>query len=182
MIAAPEITRLTERIRQSDAVAFKALFDSHHESIFNFLYFKLKEVEAAEDLTQEVFIRLWENRYQLRKDLSLKAYLYTIARNLALNHIRHQNIVLKFQRHQNGSYSREESASTELETNELQENLMEAIANLPEHSRIVFMMSRFEELSYKEIAERLKVSIKTVESHIGKALKLLRKSLQAVLA
>ena len=104
----------------------------------------------------------------------------TIANNLALNHIRHNKIVLKFQQEQKIEHQTNDSVDSEFEKSELYESLLKAVAELPEKSRVVFMLSRFDDLSYKEIAGNLDISIKTVESHMGKALKLLRKSLQGV--
>ncbi|MGH7493700.1 MAG: RNA polymerase sigma-70 factor [bacterium] len=146
--------------------------------MFNFAHYKLRNVEAAEDIVQEVFIKLWENRHQIKAERSLKSYLYTITTNLALNYIRHTKVAIKFQRTLNEESFLQESPQSSLEKKELHEKLLAALALLPEKPRIVFMMSRMEQLSYREIAERLEISIKTVESHIGAALKALRKSLQ----
>ena len=93
-----EIRRLAGRVKRSDPKAFKALFELYHQSIFNFTYLKLREVEEAEDVVQETFVRLWENRMRLELDRSLQTYLFTIANNLALNIIRHHKTVLRYQR------------------------------------------------------------------------------------
>ncbi len=177
MNEAEEIKSLARRIKRSDCHAFKTLFEWYQQAIFNFLYYKLGNIQAAEDVLQEVFVKVWENRVQLKEFCSIKSYLFTIANNLALNFIRHHKVVLKYQMEQNNKSPEEESPYTAFEIKELRENLMQAVTNLPDHQRIVFMLSRFEELSHKEISERLNISVKTVESHIGKALKLLRKSL-----
>lgn len=174
------IRNLAQRIKRSDANAFKELFDYYQKGIFNFLYFKLGSVEAAEDILQDAFVKLWENRQQLREEVSIKSYLFTIANNLALNHLRHTKIVLKFQLEQKRESPKEETPYRELEKNELNNSLLEAIENLPEKPRVAFMLSRFEDLTYKEVAERLGISVKTVESHIGRALKLLREALSVV--
>lgn len=171
---------LARKIKRSDSKAFKAAFELFQLKLFSFLHYKLGDTAVAEDIVQEVFIKLWENRHQLKEELSLKSYLFTIANNLALNHIRHNKIVLKFQQEQKIEYQTNDSVHSEFEKNELYESLLKAVAELPEKSRVVFMLSRFDDLSYKEIAGNLDISIKTVESHMGKALKLLRKSLQGV--
>jgi RNA polymerase sigma-70 factor (ECF subfamily) len=177
-IAISEHQTLTRSIKGSDVSAFRTLFEQTHESIFNFLYYKLGNIETAEDLLQEVFARVWEKRHQLKETFSLKSYMFTIAHNLAANWIRHNRVVLNFQIEQNNRNDRYESPYLELEYRELQSILIDAVAELPEHPRMVFMMSRFEGLTYKEIARRLNISIKTVECHMVKALKLLRASLQ----
>ena len=169
------------RIKRSDSAAFKSVFELYQEGLFNFLNYKLGETAVAEDIMQEVFVKLWENRHSLKEDLSLKSYLYTIANNLALNHIRHNKVVLQFQQEETQQERDYSTPQDHLEESEFHANLLGAIEKLPEQNRIVFMMSRFEEFSYKEIAERLGISVKTVESHIGKALKTLRKSLQKIM-
>jgi len=173
-----ELRKLTRRIKLSDAEAFKTVFAFYHEGIFNFVHYKLGNVAAAEDIVQEVFIKLWENRHQIKEDRSLKSYLFTIANNLALNYLRHAKVAMKFQQAQIQESIPDESPQNLLEKKEFHEKLLTGIAALPEKQRLVFMMSRMEQLSYQEIAERLDISIKTVESHIGNALKTLRKLLQ----
>ena len=169
---------LVQRIKRSDSEAFRELFEIYRLDIFNFLHFKLGNIEAAEDFLQDVFIKIWERRFQLREDTSIKSFLFTIARHAVFNYLRHNKIVLKFQVEQRSKISAEQSEYLEFERIEFQNILMDAIAKLPEKSRVTFMMNRFEELTYNEIAERLSISIKTVESRMGRALKLLRESLQ----
>ena len=168
---------LVRRIKRSDTEAFRELFEIYQRDIFNFLHFKLGNIEAAEDLLQDVFIKIWERRCQLRENTSIKSFLFTIARPAALNHLRHNQIVLKFQVEQTNKVSAEQAEYLEFERIEIQNILMRAITNLPEKSRVAFMMNRFEELTYHEIADRLNISVKTVESHMGRALRLLRESL-----
>ncbi|MCG8608600.1 RNA polymerase sigma-70 factor [bacterium] len=171
------LRNLAVRIKRSDPEAFRALFDLYQQSIYNFIYLKLRDSAAAEDVVQEAFIRVWENRLELDENRSVRTYLFTIANNLALNVIRHQRIVLKYQAEADKKPPVVDETYLELESRELQIALVKALMNLPEAPRQAFMMSRFEELKYKEIADRLGISVKTVENHIGKALKLLRKSL-----
>jgi len=157
---------------------FKEIFEKYQSDIFNFLNYKTGNIQVAEDILQETFIKLWENRENIKEDLSLKSYLYTIANNMALNYFRHKKIVIKYQVEQQQTEIDHFTDSPDriYEKKELQSQLMSAIEQLPEKTRIVFMLSRFNKLKYNEIAERLEISIKTVESHIGKALKLLRKN------
>ncbi|MGH7452525.1 MAG: RNA polymerase sigma factor [bacterium] len=174
-----ELNELARKIKASNAEAFKIVFELYHEGIFNFIHYKLGNLEAAEDIVQDVFIKLWENRHQTKEGRSLKSYLFTIANNLALNYIRHSKVAMKFQQELGRESAMEESPHSFLEKKEFHKKLLACIAALPEKTRIVFMMSRMEQLSYQEIAARLDISIKTVESHIGNALKTLRKSLQS---
>ncbi len=178
-ISAEELTDLAHQLRRSDVAAFRKLFDIFNRPIHRFVSYKLADSDAAEDVTQEVFIKLWENRSDVQPERSIKSYLYTIANNLTLNYIRHSKIVRKHQENTRlvSEHLAERSPEQLLEQVEFDEAVLTAINHLPEKSRIVFQLSRLENLSYKEIAARLDISIKTVESHIGKSLKLLRQAL-----
>ena len=171
---------LIQRIKSSNAEAFEEVFKSYHDELFNFLVYKVGDSQTAEDVLQDVFIKLWENRHQLKTNLSIKAYLYTIAKNLALNYIRHNKVVRKFQQELEMSISQDQSPTSQsaLEFEEFSKNLFEVLEKLPEQQRLIFMMSRQSNLSHKDISERLNISIKTVETHIGRALKTLAKSLK----
>lgn len=171
---------LVRGIRRSDARAFRELFELFQEDIFRFLNYKLGSVEAAEDILQDVFVKLWENRLRLRDDVSIKSFLFTIANRTALNFLRHNRIVMRFELEKRHESPREETPYLELEKKDVQQRILYAIAKLPEKPRVAFMLSRFDELTYREVADRLDISIKTVECHIGKALKLLRAELHAV--
>lgn len=172
-----EMNNIIRRIRNADADAFQELFDLYQEDVFRFLQFKLGDTQAAEDILQDVFIKVWENRRTLKENASLKSFLFTIANRAALNHIRHNKIVLKFQLEHQHANETNETPYVEYEHKEIQKLLVHAIAALPEKPRTAFLMSRFQDLTYREVAERLDVSVKTVECHIGKALRLLRESL-----
>ncbi len=171
---------LIRRIKSSNAEAFEEVFKSYHDELYNFLVYKIGDSQTAEDILQDVFIKLWENRHQLKTNLSIKAYLYTIAKNLALNYFRHKKVILKFQQEIEMSSSQDQSPSPQsvLEFEEFSSKLFEVLENLPEQQRLIFMMSRQSNLSHKDISERLNLSIKTVETHIGRALKTLAKSLK----
>lgn len=171
---------LIRRLRSSDASAFEQLFRQYHQPIFNFLFYKLGESQTAEDILQDVFVLLWEKRHTVDENLSIKAFLYKIAENMALNHIRHHKVVLKYEQALTFQNQTEPfvSPQSRLEAEELRKNVADALKNLPEQQRIVFMMSRFENLAHKEIARRLNISVKTVETHIGKALKALAKEVK----
>jgi len=162
------------KVKRADAVSFKALFDHFQQPIFNFLLYKLNDTATAEDLLQQVFMKLWENRRNLDENQSIKSYIYNIANNLALNHIRHEKVVLRFTKETNQDRFDNQSPQHELEFEETQQILIRAIDRLPDKVRTVFLMSRHDQLSYKEIAARLNISIKTVESHIVSALKQIR--------
>lgn len=172
------IDQVVRKIRNSDANAFQQLFDFYHEDIFRFLRFKLNDSDTAEDIMQDVFVKVWEKRHTLRDNVSIKSFLFTIANRSALNHIRHSKIVMKFQAEHQYNSPASESPYLEFERTETHRLIVHAIADLPEKPRTAFLMSRFQDLTYNEVAQKLHISVKTVECHIGKALRLLRESLR----
>jgi len=174
----PDLNELVNRLKASDHDAFKTVFDLWQGAIFNFLLFKTRDAARADDLLQEAFLRLWNSRAKLNEKQSLKNYLYTIADNLVLNEIRHDKVVARHRSETKAPiFTNTENPEFILEEKEWKDRLEGVIASLPEKPRIVFLMSRLEDLSYQEIADRLSISIKTVETHMVKALKHLRENL-----
>jgi len=125
-------------------------------------------------VVQEMYCRIWEQKEKLVKLLSVKAYLFRCVHNSCLNKIRHTKIRQEYMEHSVRENSIEVSPVTGFQLRELQDKLQAAISGLPEQCGSVFKLSRYEEMSYKEIASVLGISIKTVENHMGKALKLMR--------
>ena len=156
----------------SDEHAFKELFDEYYEGIRNFLYYKSGDINLAEDLTQDAFYILWKKKDSINPE-KVKSYLFTIANNLFLNEVKHQKVVLKFQQRPQKTSSTE-TPQFKMEEEEFRIRLEKAIAELPEKNRVVFLMNRIEKLTYKEIAERLDLSVKAVEKRMHKALLKLR--------
>ena len=174
----PDLSELMKRLKASDHDAFKTVFNIWQRNIFNFFLFKTKDAAQAEDLLQEVFLKLWNARTRLNENQSLKNYLYTIADNLLLNEIRHDKVVARHKSNTHVAiFTNTENPEFLMEEREWRDRLEDTIASLPERPRIVFLMSRFEDLSYQEIADRLSISIKTVESHMVTALKHMREKL-----
>lgn len=134
----------------------------------------VKDEHIAEDIVQEVFMGLWKKRGQHVIKTALKAYLKRSVVNRSLNHIR--DLKIKFDEEDKipNLSSMEQGALKGLETDELEAKINEAINSLPERCRVVFTLSRFENMSYQKIADELQISIKTVENQISKALKMLR--------
>ncbi len=151
-----------------DSGTFKKIFDRYYDNIRNFLYYKSGDIEVAEDLIQDVFLKLWENRKRIREE-SVGGYLYTIASNLLKNHYRRNEITFRFI---NTMVKEEEKETPEymLEVKEFDERLQAVLAAMPEKSREVFLMHRIDGLTYREIAERLELSVKAIEKRMQKAL------------
>lgn len=147
---------------------FRTLFDDYYEAVRNFLYYKSSNMELAEDLTQEAFTILWKKRQSINPDKA-RSYLYTIANNLFLNEVKHQKVVLRFQQRPQRNLT-EETPQYLMEEEEFRQKLENAISSLPEKNRVVFLMNRIEKLTYREIAERLELSVKAVEKRMHKAL------------
>ncbi len=134
----------------------------------------VKDEFLAEDLTQDVFLDLWRKREDRHINTALKAYLRRSVVNRCLNYIRDQKMIFEEESRLPEWPSKESDALIDLETEELEELIKTAINQLPERCRIVFSLSRFEDMSYQQIANQLNISIKTVENQISKALRLLR--------
>jgi len=168
---------LFKRLRANDKTALKELFQQYYPSVCRQINRYVVDTNLAKDLAQNVFIRFWEKRATIKVNSNVGAYLARMGVNEALAHLRKKNIFNeeieeKFIKDQ--AYSAEE---TYLQ-GELKEKITEAINELPPKCRAIFQMSRYEELSYKEIAAKLEISIKTVENQMGKALRVLRARLK----
>lgn len=162
-------------IRVGDERIFEEIFRKYYQSLSNYANSILKEMDESEEIVQNLFLGIWEKRADLEITVSLKSYLYRAVHNHCLNRIKHLKVREEYQQYATNFYDvSHESVSNTVMKNELEQKIESAIEKLPEQCRIVFSMSRFEELKYHEIAEKLAISPKTVENHIGKALKLLR--------
>lgn len=151
------------------------MFKAHYKELHSYAAVMLRDEDTAEEIVQSMFLKFWEKRELLNVQTSIKAYLYKCVYNDSLNYLKHQKVKTKYQDF--AAYTmndHHEAASSRVELTELQYKLQEALNELPEHCRTIFQMSRFEELKYREIAEQLDLSIKTVENQMGKALKILR--------
>ncbi len=157
------------------AQEYRECFEQFYDPIRNFIYFKSGDEALAEDIAQDTFIKLWENRDDIERK-TIKAYLYTIAGNLTINYLKRQQLKYKFV---NTAQARTEKMNPEFiaEMAEFNEELQKVLAGIPEGSREVFLMNRIEDLKYREIAERLGISVKAVEKRMSKALQILREKL-----
>jgi len=134
----------------------------------------LKDEDRAEGMVQNVFLKLWDKKERLSFSGSLQAYLYGAVYHECLNYLRHEKVKIKHQQHVVYTMGNNAEESGNMELLDLRGKLADALNELPEKCRTIFQLSRFEELKYQEIADRLQISIKTVEAQMGKALKILR--------
>lgn len=158
-----------------DESAFEQLFRAYYPRLCAFAGTLLEDCVEAEEVVQTMFCRLWEQRTSLEVTSSVQAYLFRAVRNASLNQIKKTKIrdAYKVMNLDNLNQNPEFQPDRTTES-ALSQRIEKAIADLPEQCRLVFKLSRFEEMKYKEIAEYLNISIKTVENQMGKALKRLR--------
>ena len=166
------------RLSKRDEAAFEQVFKTHYKNLHAYAFTILKDEDEAEEMVQQVFFKLWERSEHLSFSGPIAAYLYRAVHNESLNFIKHQKVKAGHQLHVAYSMkNKTEQASPKMIRKELENKFREALNELPEQCRTVFQLSRFEEMKYKEIADKLDISVKTVENHMGKALKLLRTKL-----
>ena len=168
--------QLVEKIIQSDQSAFKTIFEQYSKPIFQFLCRKLNNKDEAEDLVQEVFIRVWNSREKLDANKSFKSYLYTIANNIAIDYYRkNKKSMLNIEDYEYQCIYFEDGNF------DIPNHIKKEINKLTPMQKNVFYLSRFEGLSNNEISEMLGLSKRTVENHISRALKKLKENLQYLL-
>ncbi len=151
---------------------FTKVFDRHYDHLRNYLYYLSGDISWADDAVQDVFMVVWEKRDQLREE-TLRPFIFKVGRNLFLKQKRRESVHLKFDKTLDDE-SAELSPEEDLEAREFDDKLQRTISGLPEKCRAVFLMSRLEEKSNKQIAESLNVTLKAVEKQITKALKIIR--------
>lgn len=157
--------------------AVNLLFNNYYADLCKKAYRIVNDKDVAEDIVQDVFFKLWEKKLKIQIDTSLSAYLKRMVFNESISFLRKNKELLEFSDEINQNQFSDEP-DYRLNQQELQAVIKEAIKKLPPKCKTVFLLSRMEELSYKEIAEHLGLSVKTVENQMGKALKLLRHSLK----
>ena len=158
--------------------AFEKVFKSHFKNLHAYACTIVKDDILAEEMVQNVFYKIWERKGQISIQTSITAYLYRAVYHESLNHLKHQKVKVAYQSHASWQMKNEsDNASKKVLMGELEQQLHQAMKELPEQCRTIFQMSRFEELKYQEIADKLGLSIKTVENQMGKALKQLRQKL-----
>jgi len=157
--------------------AMKLMFKKYYTFLTRVLIRVIKNENTVEDLAQDVFLDVWRKRDTINIKTSLKAYLRRAAVNKALNYIRDRKIRWEDEENHPEMISKLVGANQLLEAEELQTLIDQSIDQLPDRCRLVFSLSRFEDMTYQEIADKLEISKKTVENQVSKALKLLRISL-----
>lgn len=166
------------KLRNGDVYSFDELFRKYNKRIYFFSVSYLKSREEAEGIVQEVFLSLWKNRMKIRLQSDFQAYLFTITFNAIKKRFRK----LAREKKHLAAYSltvgtEDHSSNPEIEFNQLTELLEELIDRLPTRQKEIFLLSKKEGLTAEEIAERLKISKRTVENHLFRAKAFLKNSL-----
>ncbi|MEP7318960.1 MAG: RNA polymerase sigma-70 factor [Panacibacter sp.] len=155
--------------------AFEKMFATHYKGMYCYACTILKDEINAEEITQNIFVKLWERRNHVIIQSTLQGYLYRMVHNDCMNLLKHEAVKAKFEKEKIYTMKNEsDSANKKILSGQLEEKLSDALRELPEQCRTIFQLSRFEDLKYREIAEHLGIAEKTVENQMGKALKLLR--------
>lgn len=174
-----QVDQLITALKAGDIAAFEMLFRTYYQSLCNYAYTFVRDLEEAEEIVQSTFSNVWEKRDNIAVHTGIKPYLYAMVRNACLNVLKHEKIKQRHAAMELATGERSiESVTRTVEATELEQRIMEAMNQLPEQCRLVFKLSRFEELKYAEIAGQLDISIKTVENHMGKALRIMREQLK----
>lgn len=175
----PETKILIRQLKKGKVSAFDLIFRNYNQKVFNFCVQMLNKKPDAEEVTQEVFIALWQNREKIDINTSLSTYIFSIARNKIYNIYRKSFYVQEYIEHLNNT-DRKFELLTEDQVlyNELKMFLDKTIDELPPKRKEVFKLSRFEGLTYKEIADRMQISENTVDVQIRKALGFLKNAFE----
>ncbi len=175
--------RFIQGLKNGDEKVFEELFKAYYAPLCEYCLRYVSDADMAEEIVQDLFFKMWVKRDELNINVSIKSYFYISLRNHALNYINRLKIQDRYNQFVEIRTKNEVDYPIDvLEEKDMERIMKQAIAMLPEKRREIFEMSRFEELKYSEIAEKLNVSVKTVESQMSKALEHMRKVLAKYLA
>ena len=170
-----DLHKILSALAQDDEASLEKLFNHYYPRLFNFSKSILKLEDGIDDILQEVFVKIWKNRKNINSAATFNSYIFIITRNLLLNELRRQ---LSFQNTKEEvkrlSLANEYSLSEQIDYQELKEKIDAFVEELPDRQKEVFLLSRSEGLSHKEIAEKLGIKPKTVEYHITLAIRYLK--------
>lgn len=169
---------LAAAVRGGDVAAFEGLYRHYYDNLVAYIAGYVRSGSVAEELYQDLFLAVWRGRHTWNPPGTIKSYLYKAARNKAIDYLRHRKVEARWAAEERAK-KRELGASPDEEMyyDQLARIIEAAIEDLPERRRLIFTMSREYQLTYREIAEALDISIKTVETQMGRALAALREAL-----
>ncbi|MFA5834260.1 MAG: RNA polymerase sigma-70 factor [Bacteroidota bacterium] len=173
---------LVEQIKNDNVHSFELIFKSHYRGLVHFALQYVSQQAAAEEVVQNLFVTLWENRKSWTLRFTLRSYLYGATRNQALNYIRQARSIDRLdEAHLSIESPLHETPSALLQTKDFSAAIHKAIQTLPERSRLIFLLHRDEGLTYREISSILNISVNTVETQMVRTLKKLRRLLSQYL-
>ncbi|MGS2727052.1 RNA polymerase sigma factor [Psychroserpens sp. BH13MA-6] len=158
-----------------DSKTFETLYNTHSKALRRFIFYKTQDLNKAEDILQDTFVKLWDNCAKVDYE-KVKSYLYKVATNLFLNMVKHEKVVRMHQHYLKPSETNESPEFLMLEQ-EFMEKLEQTIETLPEKQKQVFLMNRIEKKTYKAISDELKISVKAVEKRMHLALLVMRREI-----
>ncbi len=174
----PEEIVLLHNIKQGDERSFQEVFEKYYKELCISALFLVKDFDVSEDIVQELFVKLWEQRKVLAISTSIKSYLIVATKNNCKNYLAHQKVMKRYENdlllNNIQNISRKELFTDPY----LQNKITKSIDLLSPKCKLIFKMSRFKGYKYKEIANKLNISQKTVEAQMGKALASLHQSLK----
>ena len=173
--------RVTDVLRNDLALEFERLFKSHFGPLQAYAFTFTRDTTEAEEIVQQVFLKVWERKEKIDMREPLTPYLYRAVYNESLNYLKHLKVKDRHRMQVQPVAMHATLTTEQIDARELEQKLMRSINELPEQCRTVFQLSRFEQLKYNEIADKLGISVKTVENHMSKAIKKLKASLDAFL-
>lgn len=171
---------LVARLQEGEVKAFDLIFKKYYANLCRFAFTVLGDADLSQGLVQNIFVKLWERRFVCGSINNLPAYLTTMVRNQVSDYVhdkkRHEQCLPKIK-----ADLTDDSTEQKILKNDFEECLIVALSKLPDRARQAFELSRFENLTNKEIAETMRISVKGVEALIGRSLKVLRKELREFL-
>lgn len=174
-------------MNRTDMTVFNEFFSEHKSSFVNFAYMYIRDKDISEDIVMEAMMSYWENRHKIMDNSNALAYVLTVVKNRCLNYLKqkkmHRESIETLQMHENWKLdlqiaTLEALVPSDIFSKEIQDLVNKTLSGLSQRSREIFMMSRYDNMSNKEIAEKLNISVKTVEYHITVCLKKLRVALK----
>ncbi|MES1222123.1 MAG: RNA polymerase sigma-70 factor [Bacteroidota bacterium] len=172
-----------KELKNGDEIYFKQVFDLYHQKLYFFILYKAKSEYIAEEVVQMAFTKLWQCRQSLREEYTISTQLFRIATTILIDFLRKYNNKDAITARLDGVDIEKgvDSTNEKMRGAELQKRILEAVNDLPPVRKQVFEMSREQGMSYREIAATLSVSSKTVETHIYKALKQIKKHISVAI-
>ncbi len=166
------------RHRPTGEAWFNGLFGRYYPTVRNFAFQLLGDMEAAQEAAQDVFVRLWEKGSRDEQDSAVRAFLFTVARNICIDRIRSDRAITEYRRRIMLKYSEvADSFLDDIITSDLHRLLDRQIETLPPQCAHAFRLSRVEHLTYREIADRMGISVKAVEANVSRAIAILREKM-----